>query len=42
LNPDNTIAFQTGWGNNITEVADTMRVERILQMAAAQILGTTG
>jgi subtilase family serine protease len=22
LNPDNTIAFQTGWGNNITEVAD--------------------
>jgi len=24
LNPDNTIAFQTGWGNNITEIADTM------------------
>jgi subtilase family serine protease len=22
LNPDNTIAFQTGWGNNITEIAD--------------------
>ena len=24
LNPDNTIAFQTGWGNNITEIADKM------------------
>jgi subtilase family serine protease len=23
LNPDNTIAFQTGWGNNLTRVADT-------------------
>ncbi len=24
LNPDNTIAFQTGWGNNITRIADTI------------------
>jgi subtilase family serine protease len=24
LNPDNTIMFQTGWGNNLTRVADTI------------------
>ena len=24
LNPDNSIAFQTGWGNNLTRVADLM------------------
>jgi len=24
LNPDNTIAFQTGWGNNLTRIADTI------------------
>jgi subtilase family serine protease len=24
LNPDNTINFQTGWGNNLTRVADTI------------------
>ena len=24
LNPDNTIAFQTGWGNNLTRIADTV------------------
>ncbi len=24
LNPDNTIDFQTGWGNNITRIADTV------------------
>lgn len=24
LNPDNTIMFQTGWGNNITRIADTL------------------
>ena len=24
LNPDNTIAFQTGWGNNLTRIADTL------------------
>jgi subtilase family serine protease len=23
LNPDNTIAFQTGWGNNLTRIAET-------------------
>ncbi len=23
LNPDNTVAFQTGWGNNLTRIADT-------------------
>ncbi|HEV2198754.1 MAG TPA: protease pro-enzyme activation domain-containing protein [Bryobacteraceae bacterium] len=23
LNPDDTIAFQTGWGNNLTRIADT-------------------
>ena len=24
LNPDNTIAFQTGWGNNLTRIVDTI------------------
>ncbi len=24
LNPDNTLAFQTGWGNNLTRIADTI------------------
>lgn len=24
LNPDNTLAFQTGWGNNLTRIADLM------------------
>ncbi len=24
LNPDDTIAFQTGWGNNLTRIADTI------------------
>jgi len=24
LNPDHTIAFQTGWGNNLTRIADTL------------------
>src|SRR5258708_16216697 len=24
LNPDNTINFQTGWGNNLTRIADTI------------------
>jgi subtilase family serine protease len=24
LNPDNTISFQTGWGNNITRIVDTI------------------
>jgi subtilase family serine protease len=26
LNPDNTISFQTGWGNNLTRVADRARL----------------
>ena len=26
LNPDNTIAFQTGWGNNLTRIAETNKL----------------
>jgi len=40
LNPDNTIAFQTGWGTNLTRIADTVSLGSPPVVPPLKVLGT--
>jgi subtilase family serine protease len=40
LNPDNTIAFQTGWGTNLTEIADTVSLGSPPVVPPLKVLGS--
>ncbi len=40
LNPDNTMAFQTGWGTNLTRIADTVSLGSPPVVPPLKVLGT--
>jgi subtilase family serine protease len=40
LNPDNSIAFQTGWGTNLTRIADTIALGSPPVVPPLKVLGT--
>jgi subtilase family serine protease len=40
LNPDNTIAFQTGWGTNLTRIADRVSLGSPPVVPPLKVLGT--
>jgi hypothetical protein len=40
LNSDNTIAFQTGWGTNLTEIADTVALGSFPVVPPLKVLGS--